>query len=266
MEFFDGLAFRHAGIYEDYALWREKRYEGYYAFQYVHRGRLRLSVGDHRETIVHAPAAWLCRPGPFIRFGNPDGETWTHFFVSFEGPRVERYLASGLLPADDRSPVVPVHAPQRFQLAFRELVTHVSQRRVYLPRSVHLLEGLLLQLHEPRGEEPAPFEVRAMDLARLMEDIRVRCEIDWDFREQAERLGLSYTHFRRSFRAYAGVPPHRFVIQTRLLKAASLLLRTDRPVTEIARSVGFNDLGYFARVFRRFHEISPAAFRAQGRR
>jgi AraC-like DNA-binding protein len=40
-----------------------------------------------------------------------------------------------------------------------------------------------------------------------------------------------------------------------------LLLTTDARLGEIAQAVGFADVEYFSRTFKRFHGISPAAWR-----
>jgi len=45
-------------------------------------------------------------------------------------------------------------------------------------------------------------------------------------------------------------------------EARVLLGRTDLPISEIARQVGIADAGYFARLFRTIHGVSPRRWRA----
>jgi AraC family L-rhamnose operon transcriptional activator RhaR/AraC family L-rhamnose operon regulatory protein RhaS len=47
----------------------------------------------------------------------------------------------------------------------------------------------------------------------------------------------------------------------RIDRAAELLRSTDRPVTEIAYEVGFEDSNFFAREFRKLREYPPTAYR-----
>ena len=80
-------------------------------------------------------------------------------------------------------------------------------------------------------------------------------------REMAAMAGLSRFHFVRSFRAVMGESPHQYLIAARLRAAANRLLDTREPVTQIALSVGFNDLSHFNATFRRAFGASPGAWR-----
>lgn len=51
------------------------------------------------------------------------------------------------------------------------------------------------------------------------------------------------------------------VLAERMTRARNLLLSTDYPQKEIARSCGFRTVYYFNRMFRRFYGISPGRFR-----
>jgi AraC family transcriptional regulator len=65
----------------------------------------------------------------------------------------------------------------------------------------------------------------------------------------------------RVFRQVTGTTPHQYLIGARLRLAARLLLDTDRPVTESAYDVGFNDLSNFMRTFRRVIGETPREYR-----
>jgi AraC-like DNA-binding protein len=65
----------------------------------------------------------------------------------------------------------------------------------------------------------------------------------------------------RNFRKVLSRSPLDYLIQLRILRAADLLRRDDRTVTEVAFACGFNDSNYFARQFRRVTGESPRAYR-----
>jgi AraC-like DNA-binding protein len=77
----------------------------------------------------------------------------------------------------------------------------------------------------------------------------------------AASAGLSPFHFLRSFKRAVGVTPHQYLVQTRLIRAASLLLDTEAPVTSIAYDAGFADLANFNRSFRQALGHSPREMR-----
>jgi transcriptional regulator GlxA family with amidase domain len=52
-----------------------------------------------------------------------------------------------------------------------------------------------------------------------------------------------------------------WIIVRRMSEARVLLGGTDLPISEIARRVGVADAGYFARLFRTIHGVSPRRWR-----
>jgi AraC family transcriptional regulator len=77
----------------------------------------------------------------------------------------------------------------------------------------------------------------------------------------ADQAGLSPFHFARTFKESTGLPPHAFVTARRMDRARILLRTSGRPVEEVARAVGFDNISHFRRVFRRHHGVNPAVLR-----
>ena len=75
----------------------------------------------------------------------------------------------------------------------------------------------------------------------------------------AARVHLSPTHFRRLFREQTGRTPLRFIIAQRIA-AAKRLLASGRSIKETAFAVGYEDVFYFMRVFRKEAGIPAGAF------
>ena len=69
---------------------------------------------------------------------------------------------------------------------------------------------------------------------------------------------LSEHHFKRSFRAAFGIPPHAFLRQVRMQRAHVLLAQGRHLVTEVAAAVGYFDPSAFGRSYRRHFGRSPS--------
>jgi AraC-like DNA-binding protein len=86
--------------------------------------------------------------------------------------------------------------------------------------------------------------------------------------ESADGNGLardahySRFHFQRMFRQVTGETPGSCQRRLRLERAAYLLLRSDRSVTEIAFESGFASHAGFSRAFRKVAGVSPNQFRS----
>lgn len=98
-------------------------------------------------------------------------------------------------------------------------------------------------------------------LQRIEEYIEAHLDSALDIDELAALVRMSASHFTRSFHRSAGVTPHRYVIQNRVMRARELLTTTNLPLTEIALNTGFSDQSHFSRRFHEIVGIPPGAFR-----
>ncbi len=103
---------------------------------------------------------------------------------------------------------------------------------------------------------PARHLLRAKDLADARYFERL------DVNDMASAASLSRAHFSREFRRAFGESPHAYLLTRRLERAAALLRTTDRSVTAICHSVGFEGVGSFTTSFTRTYGMSPTAYRA----
>lgn len=79
--------------------------------------------------------------------------------------------------------------------------------------------------------------------------------------ELAEYAHLSEGQFCRSFKELTGMTPFRYLIRYRILQSCNQLLLTDKKVTEIALSCGFNNISYYNRAFFKIMRMTPTEYR-----
>jgi AraC family transcriptional regulator len=122
-----------------------------------------------------------------------------------------------------------------------------------------LTEAIAVQLVRASQVTPVPAGTRPKDL-RIR---RATAFIESSYAEplslgaMAKAAGMSRFHFSRLFEADVGVSPYRYLLDVRVSHAAALLRSGRVNVTEAALTVGFNDLGRFARAFRARYGLSP---------
>jgi AraC-like DNA-binding protein/CheY-like chemotaxis protein len=76
---------------------------------------------------------------------------------------------------------------------------------------------------------------------------------------------LSPSQFCRTFRQDHGASFGQYLLRFRMERACERLEHPDALVKEVAYSVGFNDLSYFTRVFRRHVGMCPSVYQAGAR-
>lgn len=77
----------------------------------------------------------------------------------------------------------------------------------------------------------------------------------------AARFGYSPRHLTLRFRERTGTSPIDYLIGIRLERARELLTRTSASLPDIAAAVGYADVYYFGRLFRKHTGLSPIRYR-----
>ncbi len=76
----------------------------------------------------------------------------------------------------------------------------------------------------------------------------------------SDKIGLSRMQLYRKLRGLTNQTVHEFIRNIRLKRAVQLLEMRRMTITEVAYEVGFNDLTYFARCFRKQYDKSPSEY------
>jgi AraC-like DNA-binding protein len=82
--------------------------------------------------------------------------------------------------------------------------------------------------------------------------------------ELAQEAGYSPDHFARIFKQTIGISPQAYVIRVRIDRAKQLLVESSLSISQIADVLGYEDLYFFSRQFKRKTGKTPRAYRSAG--
>ncbi len=86
---------------------------------------------------------------------------------------------------------------------------------------------------------------------------------DFNVQQFTKEIGMSRAQLYRKIDAVVGLPVKDFVRTIRLKNASEKLLKTTLQVNEIAYAVGFNNVPYFRKCFKKQYHCTPKEYRAK---
>jgi AraC family transcriptional regulator len=126
---------------------------------------------------------------------------------------------------------------------------------------------LLTQYPAPASAPAIPRVLSRAELTRVTEYIEAHLDQDVSLLRLARVCGVSASHLRALFKRALGVPVHEYVIQRRVERARTLLLRGDLPASQVALDAGFSHQSHMARCMRRVLGVTPTSIaRSRGSR
>ncbi len=75
-----------------------------------------------------------------------------------------------------------------------------------------------------------------------------------------EALHYNPTYLGRFFQKEAGVPFRDYLNTVRITQAAQLLSEGEKKIAVVASAVGYKDINYFCRLFKKVYQVSPSEF------
>lgn len=98
-------------------------------------------------------------------------------------------------------------------------------------------------------------------IKKVINHIQLNYKNSISVKELAEIAQYSDYHFIRFFKEYTGKTCMEFINSFRVQKATDLIINTNLSITEIAYEVGFGDVSYFIKTFKKYFNTSPNNFR-----
>ena len=132
----------------------------------------------------------------------------------------------------------------------------------YMLRIYSVLAQKYLTGVHPRRQDMAGRSVDSEVINASMVYINNHYREDLSLDDVAEFAGFSRYYFSRSFKKQTGYSFKDYLCNKRLQVAMDLLIRTRRPMREVALDSGFGSVATFNRVFRENKGCTPTQYRA----
>lgn len=150
--------------------------------------------------------------------------------------------------------VIARRSARRHRIAMQQLIAEVDQihEQISTPTVVKPVEAPATQSDDQSTFLQRVVEAVEQGLANGQADVA----------HIAAVLHLSEQTFRRRLRDATGQQPKMFISAIQMERAAdTLMLDTNRPISEVATLCGFDDASAFSHAFKRVYGVSPTQYR-----
>ena len=174
------------------------------------------------------------------------------------------YLPNGYLLAHDTKPVL--HAGDMadgIQSIFQIMFEQISKKKndsssvcYYLLNS--LLTILINQLPQEKLIQSNKFDVSFQECKAFIDEHFTE---NISVEELSKIANMSISGFSHHFKKIFGLSPIQYLIHLKIGLAQKLLITTDKSITEISMSLGYDNISYFNNQFKKFVGTSPQNYR-----
>lgn len=177
----------------------------------------------------------------------PTSFHWIHFTGHGALSTLERF-------GFDHEFVFSIGMDERILTLFRKIFNEFTTRR---PDYIYSASLYLLQIFVEIERTLTNSSAESKSLEKSLHYIHSNYLKDISIEELSQIEHISISHYRKIFFELMGVAPKQYIISLRISYAASLLQHSDKSVKEIAEQCGYQDIGYFYRVFKKTTGITP---------
>lgn len=157
-------------------------------------------------------------------------------------------------------------ADPRCEHVFRELYESVSYLDIAFLQ-LKVLELLMLLSRIPReGMDDSYCSAKQAELVRHLRDHLLTDREGYvSLSQLAAEHEISVSHLQKLFKRIYGVPVYHYIKEYRLEQAAVELVRSTKPVTQIAQSAGYDNASKFSECFKKRYGATPSQYRSNAK-
>ena len=242
-----------------YFSWESGRVLQEYQLNYITHGSGIMETREGKFNI-RAGSVLVIRPGVWHRYKPNAKSGWREYYIGFDGATANRLLAHPLF--DHAQPVLNAGVREELIDTYFKVFDLVTEEH---PGFQQIASGLVVKMLGYLVSFEKQREFQGKPIAAIIEDARfkIRQNVDQhlDMEHMAHEYNIGYSYFRKMFKNYTGVSPHKYHLELKVMRAKELLLVTNKSVKEISYDLGFQTIHYFSRLFKQKVGKSPTEFR-----
>ncbi len=242
------------------AVWGPKVVD-HFVLYYVYEGKGVLTVGN-RTYALKKGDGFLVPKDVLTSFQadkrNPMKAAWVGFYG---------YLAEGYLKRchlTDNHPIFSYTKDEFFLESFSEMIQVSKRKHNRYCKMMSILYNIMSRLIDITHDNDVGnkhIDSVELYLRKAIEYVDMNYSKKMSIQDMSDYVGLDRKYLHRIFKVNLDKSPQEYLIVYRITKACSLIRNTDLSISNIAMSVGYNDMFHFSKIFKKTIGVSPSEYR-----
>ncbi len=231
-----------------------------YQLLYITKGCGHFISSNCKQTSIKEGNMFLLFPGEWHNY-QPEKETgWDEYWIGFKGINMDNRCNHGFF--NTQKTVFNIGINEEVVYLYKQAIMSAKEQKTgfqqLLAGIVNHLLGIVYSLNKHSSFEERNV-VQQINRAKVI--MLENFQKETNPQDIAQKVGMSYSWFRRIFKEYTGFAPHQYLLELKIQKSKELLTNTDMPVKEIAYHVGFDNPDHFCTTFKLKVKITPVGYR-----
>lgn len=189
-------------------------------------------------------------------------DPWQYKWIGFKGLNAQSYLERANLTVEQ--PIFTYNKDLKLENCIDAMIDaqKLQMGRDLMCKSLiyaflsHLIENNNSEKTTDKNSNNTESYVR-----KAMEFVYMNYSRKTSIEEMAQYIGLNRKYFSKIFKEITNSTPQEFLINYRINKACELMEGHNLSISNIARSVGYDDPLLFSKIFKKLKGLSPSEFR-----
>lgn len=255
----------YAGKLEKSDSWRENEHcHDFCEVIFVSDGKGLVRLGDLQLSLCKGDVVIYNAGVPHEEESDPSAPMEL-YFMALGGLKITDLPDNHLLPPGLDNLYSSGESSQIFSTCFSQMIAEFEKKDPFFAEINQNLALIMLmhifRLVNARSDTTARLLQHNRSVEQALMYINSNLEQELTLELVARHCHVSKYHLSHLFSRYQGVSIGKYILSQRMQEAMRLLRETAMDVKDIAPSVGFQDISYFCRTFKRETGITPLQYR-----
>lgn len=233
----------------------------HYLIHYIISGEGTFQVSDRTYYLKKGQGFLICPE--VVTFYKADIQNpWHYMWVGFNGFRAKEYLDEAKITQE--APIFLYDKDDKIYKCISQMLidadTYKKGRELQLLSHLYCFLSQILEVSKEdksdRNESMKELYVRS-----VVNFIRTNYSTNISVDKMAHYAGIGRKYLYIIFKEMLSISPQQFLMNYRMKRACELLKNTELSIGDISRSVGYEDLFVFSKVFKKVFGMCPRNYR-----